>query len=123
MTIKATLMEALLDHYAAAGAEVLLRFKNDFTMQGGPSGPGRLKRVVLPPPVPNGTGTPLDGLYEFTMPITLGDPQTRQQKQAHMPTIFHAEDVLWISTGVIVKEEPLVRPIGGNGGSLHIPGS
>ena len=119
MTIKTSLMEKLLNHYAAGGTEVLLRFKNDFTMQGGPSGPGKLTPVVLPT---IGTGIPLEGLYEFKMPIQIGDPQTRATKQAHMPTIFHADDVLWISTGIVQKEEPLVTPVGRNG-SLHIPGA
>ena len=111
--------QKILDHYAATGVEVSIRFKNDFSMSSGPAGPGKLK--LIDDPRTTDLSNRLEGIYEFTMPVTLqaqGQPPSRRM----MPVIFGTDDVLWISTGFLPEETPSIITPRSNGGGIHFPG-
>lgn len=88
-------MLTVLDAYAKSGAPVTLRLKGDFSPNGQPIGPGLLKQ------------TERNGLYLFEMPVMVGQ-SGKQPRPGTMPVHLRASDVLWISLGVQVPEEPVV---------------
>lgn len=88
-------MLTVLDTYARGGTPVTLRLKGDLSPNGQPMGPGLIKQ------------TERFGLYLFEMPVMVGQPG-KQPRQAMMPVILRADDILWVSTGVVMPEEPAV---------------
>lgn len=117
-----TAMHILLSQYANLGTEVQLRFKQDVNVQQGAGvvGPGKLEVVTLTDP----SGDQVAGLFTFMMPVFVGQ-QGKQPQQMIMPITFSAADVLWVSTGPLMNNEPaIITPGSGRGrGGLHIPGA
>lgn len=106
-------MKALLDSYVKSGKELQVKFCND---PGPPVGPSKIEIVEVPATHPG----PPTAFYRMRAPAMIPGPPGAPPKQTHIPVVFAAESVLWVTEGP--EEESRVQTIGGrtSPGGIHI---
>lgn len=97
-------MKSILSFYRLSKQPVLLRLRSDLQPPPGMMGPGLIEE--LPPEMreamlQDGHPDP-DGFLVFQMPVQQND------RAGTLPMIVRADDVLWVSPGVKLAEEPRI---------------